>query len=184
MISKVLFFIGIACLLLYGFFVVEAHMQQAKLASELYQPLPVKAAKAGSPAPAPAPASRRRLNEGDLFGRLEIPRLNLSVMVMEGDGASVLRLGAGHVPGTQMCIAAHRDTFFRALKDIHVNDTIRFTTPEGTTEYRVVSTKIVAPSDTSVLDADDDSTLTLVTCYPFYYIGPAPRRFIVQAKKN
>jgi sortase A len=184
MISKLLFFIGIGCLLLYGFFVVEAHMQQAKLASELYQPLPVTAAKTGSPAPAPTPASRRRLNEGDLFGRLEIPRLNLSVMVMEGDGASVLRLGAGHVPGTQMCIAAHRDTFFRALKDIHVNDTIRITTPEGTTEYRVVSTKIVPPSDTSVLDAKDDSTLTLVTCYPFYYIGPAPKRFIVQAQKN
>jgi len=185
MISKLLFFIGIACLLLYGFFVVEAHMQQAKLASELYRPLPVKAAKSdsGVPAPAPAPAPRR-LNEGDLFGRLEIPRLNLSVMVMEGDGASVLRLGAGHVPGTQMCIAAHRDTFFRALKDIKVNDTIRITTPEGTTEYRVVSTKIVPPSDTSVLDAKDDSTLTLVTCYPFYYIGPAPKRFIVQAKKN
>ncbi len=183
MISKLLFFIGIACLLLYGFFVVEARMQQAKLASELYQPLPVKAAKTGSPAPAPTPA-RRRLNEGDLFGRLEIPRLNLSVMVMEGDGAGVLRLGAGHVPGTQMCIAAHRDTFFRALKDIHVNDTIRITTPEGTTEYRVVSTKIVPPSDTSVLDAKDDSTLTLVTCYPFYYIGPAPKRFIVQAQKN
>ena len=183
MISKLLFFIGIACLLLYGFFVVEAHIQQAKLASELYQPLPVKAAKTGSPAPAPTPA-RRRLNEGDLFGRLEIPRLNLSVMVMEGDGAGVLRLGAGHVPGTQMCIAAHRDTFFRALKDIHVNDTIRITTPEGTTEYRVVSTKIVSPSDTSVLDAKDDSTLTLVTCYPFYYIGPAPKRFIVQAQKN
>jgi sortase A len=105
-------------------------------------------------------------------------------MVMEGDGAGVLRLGAGHVPGTQMCIAAHRDTFFRALKDIHVNDTIRITTPEGTTEYRVVSTKIVPPSDTSVLDAKDDSTLTLVTCYPFYYIGPAPKRFIVQAQKN
>ena len=184
MISKLLFFIGIACLLLYGFFIVEAHMQQAKLASELYQPLPVKAAKTDSPALAPPPARRRRLNEGDLFGRLEIPRLNLSVMVMEGDGASVLRLGAGHVPGTQMCIAAHRDTFFRALKDIKVNDTIRITTPEGTTEYRVVSTKIVPPSDTSVLDAKDDSTLTLVTCYPFYYIGPAPKRFIVQAQKN
>jgi len=184
MISKLLFFIGIACLLLYGFFIVEAHMQQAKLASELYQPLPVNSAKTGSPAPAPTAARRRRLNEGDLFGRLEIPRLNLSVMVMEGDGAGVLRLGAGHVPGTQMCIAAHRDTFFRALKDIHVNDTIRITTPEGTTEYRVVSTKIVPPSDISVLQATDDSTLTLVTCYPFYYIGPAPKRFIVQAQKN
>jgi sortase A len=182
MLSKLLLFIGIACLGLCGFFIFEAHWQQAKLTSELYRPVPTKAAKPGNPAPVPAP--RRHLNEGDLFGRLEIPRLNLSVMVMEGDGDSILRLGAGHVPGTQMCFAAHRDTFFRALKDIHVNDTIRFTTPDGTTEYRVVSTKIVPPSDTSVLDAKDDSTLTLVTCYPFYYIGPAPKRFIVQAQKN
>jgi sortase A len=181
MISKLLLFIGIACLGLYGFFIVEAHWQQARLASELYRPAPITAATPGVPAPR---APRRRLNEGDLFGRLEIPRLNLSVMVMEGDGDSILRLGAGHVPGTQMAIAAHRDTFFRALKDIHVNDTIRFTTPDGTNEYRVVSTKIVTPSDTSVLDAKDDSTLTLITCYPFYYIGPAPKRFIVQAEKN
>ena len=182
MISKILLFIGIACLGLYGFFVVEAHWEQSRLASELYSPAPMSTANPGGSAPGRAP--RRRLNEGDLFGRLEIPRLNLSVMVMEGDGDSVLRLGAGHVPGTQMAIAAHRDTFFRALKDIHVNDTIRFTTPDGTNEYRVVSTKIVTPSDTSVLDAKDDSTLTLITCYPFYYIGPAPKRFIVQAEKN
>jgi sortase A len=182
MISKLLFFIGIACLGLYGFFVVEAHWQQSRLASELFRPAPITSSNPGASATARAP--RRRLNEGDLFGRLEIPRLNLSVMVMEGDGDSVLRLGAGHVPGTQMAIAAHRDTFFRALKDIHVNDTIRFTTPDGTNEYRVVSMKIVTPSDTSVLDAKDDSTLTLITCYPFYYIGPAPKRFIVQAQKN
>ncbi len=87
MISKLLLLIGIACLGLYGFFVVEAHWQQSKLASELYSPAPMSAPKPGGSAPARAP--RRRLNEGDLFGRLEIPRLNLSVMVMEGDGGQV-----------------------------------------------------------------------------------------------
>jgi sortase A len=93
-------------------------------------------------------------------------------------------LGAGHVPGTPMAIAGHRDTFFRPLKDIKVDDTIRFTTPDGTTEYRVISTKIVGPDDISVLDQNKDGMMTLVTCYPFYYVGPAPQRFIVEAVKN
>jgi sortase A len=160
---------------MYGYFTVEAYWQQAALEEELYHPLPA-VTRLG-------PAPVRRLQEGDLFGRLEIPRLNLSVMVMEGDADSVLRLGAGHVPGTFLAIAGHRDTFFRPLKDIRLSDIIRFTTPEASTEYRVISTKIVSPYDTSVLDGDDN-VLTLVTCYPFYYIGPAPKRFIVRAEKN
>jgi sortase A len=83
-----------------------------------------------------------------------------------------------------MAIAGHRDTFFRPLKDIKLDDTIRLTTPDGTTEYRVIATKIVAPDDVSVLDGNQDGMMTLVTCYPFYYIGPAPKRFIVEAVKN
>ena len=125
-----------------------------------------------------------RRQEGDLFGRLEVPRLNMSVMVMEGIAAKTLRLGAGHVPGTPMVFAAHRDTFFRPLKDIEVNDEIRFTTPDGITNYRVTNTRIVPPTDTSVLDTPSDQALVLVTCYPFYFIGPAPKRFIVEAVKN
>ena len=183
MISKVLFVIGIICLGLYGFFTVEAYLHQAALRSalekEVYHPLP---AKADIPSP-PRPRPPRHLKDGDLFGRLEIPRLNMSVMVMEGDADRVLRLGAGHVPGTPMAIAGHRDTFFRPLKDIKVSDTILFTTPDGTEEYHVVSTRIVEPNDTSVLD-EKSNELTLVTCYPFYYVGPAPKRFIVQAEKN
>jgi sortase A len=178
MISRLLLIFGIICLGLYGFFTVQAHFRQSALEHELYQPLPSEAVVA------PQPPHPRNLKEGDLFGRLEIPRLNLSVMVMEGDEDSILRLGAGHVPGTPMAIAGHRDTFFRPLKDIQVSDTIRFTSPEGTADYHVVSTKIVPPTDTSVLDAKSDDTLTLITCYPFYYIGPAPKRFIVQAEKN
>jgi sortase A len=115
---------------------------------------------------------------------LEIPRLNMSVMVMEGDADDILRLGAGHVPGTPLAIAGHRETFFRPLKDIRRYDQIRFTTPDGTKEYRVVSTKIVGPRDMSVLENKSDDTMTLITCYPFYYIGPAPQRFIVEATKN
>jgi sortase A len=181
MLSKILFVIGIICLGLYGFFSVEAYLQQAALRSaldkEAYHPLP---ANADIPSPA---RPRRHLQDGDLFGRLEIPRLNMSVMVMEGDADSILRLGAGHVPGTPMAIAGHRDTFFRPLKDIKVSDRILLTTPDGTEEYHVVSTSIVEPNDVSVLN-EKTNELTLVTCYPFYYVGPAPKRFIVQAEKN
>jgi sortase A len=177
MMSKFLLLIGICCLGIYGFFTVEAHYRQKELEQELYQPLKSTVVKIG-------PVKGRVLKEGDLFGRLEIPRLDLSVMVMEGDADRVLRLGAGHVPGTPLAIAGHRDTFFRPLKDIQLYDTIRLTTPEGTTEYRVTSTKIVGPSDVSVLENQAENTLTLITCYPFYFIGPAPKRFIVEAAKN
>ena len=179
MISKLLLLIGIICLGLYGFFTVQAHFRQKALEEELYQPLKPKVVTTG-----PARAPVRVLKEGDLFGRLEIPRLNMSVMVMEGDQDTVLRLGAGHVPGTPLAIAGHRDTFFRPLKDIKLYDTIRFTNEDGSTEYRVISTKIVGPKDTSAVDITSGDKLTLITCYPFYYIGPAPKRFIVEATKN
>jgi sortase A len=183
MISKLLLLIGIICLGLYGFFTVQAHFRQKALEEELYQPLKPKVVTT-DPARAPVRAPVRVLREGDLFGRLEIPRLNMSVMVMEGDKDQVLRLGAGHVPGTPLAIAGHRDTFFRPLKDIKLYDTIRFTNEDGSTEYRVVSTKIVGPKDTSAVDTTSGDKLTLITCYPFYYIGPAPKRFIVEATKN
>ena len=177
MISRILLLIGIVCLGLYGFFTVQAYFHQQELEQELYQPLQPKIPQAG-------PAQGRHLKEGDLFGRLEIPRLNMSVMVMEGYHDRVLRLGAGHIPGTPLAIAGHRDSFFRPLKDIKLNDEILFTTPEGSVEYQVVSTKIVGPNDTSVLENESSDTMTLITCYPFYYIGPAPKRFIVEAAKN
>jgi sortase A len=177
MISRILLFIGIVCLCIYGFFTVQAHFHQQVLEEEFDQPILPRV-------PSTAPPPEERLKEGDLFGRLEIPRLNLSVMVMEGAEDDVLRLGAGHVPGTSLTIAGHRDTFFRPLKDIKPYDLIRFSTRQGSAEYRVISTKIVGPKDTWVLDNMSRDTLTLITCYPFYYIGPAPERFIVEATKN
>jgi sortase A len=134
--------------------------------------------------------TRRILNEGDLVGRLEIPRLNLSVMVMEGIASETLRLGAGHIPGTSLPgepgnagIAAHRDTFFRPLASIRENDTITFETVTGKTKYRVTSTSVVMPDETHVLKARGKDMITLVTCFPFRYVGPAPKRFIVHATK-
>jgi sortase A len=125
-----------------------------------------------------------------LIGRIEIPRLGLSVMVVEGDDGKTLRRAAGHVPGTALpgqdgnvAITAHRDTFFRPLRNIQTNDVITLATLQGEYRYRVVSTKIVTPQDVSVLDSTGGETLTLVTCHPFYFVGAAPTRFIVRAER-
>ena len=170
--------IGFFCLGLYGFFKVEAYFHQQELESMLKLEQPKEHPHVTAELP------KRKLQEGDLFGRIEIPRLNMSVMVMEGVSDRTLRLGAGHIPGTPLGIAGHRDSFFRPLKDIKTGDTIKFATIDGTTEYRVTSTQIVGPKDTFVLDGNSQDEMTLVTCYPFFYIGSAPKRFIVQAEKN
>jgi len=125
---------------------------------------------------------------GEVLGRLDIPRLHVSVMVLEGAGARVLKSAAGHIQGTafpgtigNVGIAAHRDTFFRPLRQIRPNDTLTLTTPLRVYQYRVDSTEIVSSKYVQVLYPTRDRELTLVTCYPFYYIGPAPKRFIVHA---
>jgi sortase A len=133
-----------------------------------------------TPSAPPAPES--------VIGRLEIPRLKLAVMVREGADESTLRRAVGHIPGTALPgvignvgLAGHRDTFFRALRNIRADDTIELQTTSGTYRYLVNSTRIVTPRDVSVLKASGGETLTLVTCYPFYYVGSAPKRFIVHA---
>lgn len=128
------------------------------------------------------------LEIGEPLGRLEVPRLGLEVMVAEGTRGWVLRRGAGHLPGTPLpgdtgnvAVAGHRDRHFRPLKDVAPGDEVLLTTPHGTFRYRVEWTRIVAPRDVEVLDPTDQPTLTLVTCYPFYFVGNAPDRFIVRA---
>jgi sortase A len=135
----------------------------------------------------PLPAERPPLPDA-VIGRLRIPRLQLTVMVREGAGSGTLQRAVGHIPGTAMpgragnvALAGHRDTFFRPLRNIQKNDTIDLETEKGTYQYQVESTEIVGPRDVGVLAAANHRTLTLVTCYPFYYVGSAPKRFIVRA---
>jgi sortase A len=125
-----------------------------------------------------------------VIGQLEIPKVHLSVIVMEGDDDATLKKAVGHLPDTPLpwsngnsAFAGHRDTFFRPLKDVHAGDEIRVTSARGTLVYRVRETRIVDPSDVSVLAPTAQPALTLVTCYPFYYVGNAPRRYIVQADR-
>jgi sortase A len=125
---------------------------------------------------------------GTLVGRIEIPRLKLTAVAREGDDDRTLDLAVGHLPGTaypgeagNAAFAAHRDTFFRPLRHVREGDVIVVTTRRGAFRYLVTSTRVVKPDDVSVLQNTGGPTLTLVTCYPFNYIGSAPYRFIVQA---
>jgi sortase A len=127
---------------------------------------------------------------GSLIGKILIPRLGITAVVDEGVDSKTLALSVGHIPSTvlpgqpgNVGIAGHRDTFFRPLRNIQRNDIITLTTLRGEYSYRVVSTKVVGPYDIAVLDSDGNEILTLVTCYPFYFVGSAPDRFIVRAER-
>ena len=142
--------------------------------------------KSNAQAKTTAPAQPK--NDGALVGRLSIPRLGLTAMVREGTGADVLGVAIGHIPGTALpgltgnvALAGHRDTLFRGLREIKTNDVIKFETLAGNYSYRVASTEIVKPDDVRVLQAGSSPELTLITCYPFNYVGSAPDRFIVKA---
>ena len=137
--------------------------------------------RASTPA-SPAPAA------GALLGRLEAPSVHMSAVVLEGSDDGTLSRGAGHIDDTpfpgqsgNIGIAGHRDTVFRPLRNIKVGDPLALTTTDRTYRYRVSKTLIVGPDDVYVLDATKEPTLTLVTCYPFDFIGHAPKRFIIQA---
>jgi sortase A len=129
-------------------------------------------------------------HSGSPLGRIEISTIGLTAMIMEGTDRKTLRGAVGHIPGTPLpgqrgnvAIAGHRDTFFRGLRNIHKDDEITLTTLDGSYRYQVDFTEVVEPEDTEVLDDSVQPTLTLVTCYPFYFVGPAPKRFIVRAHR-
>jgi len=128
--------------------------------------------------------------EGSPLGRIEISRIGLAAIILEGMDDKTLRRAVGHLPGTPLpgrsgnvAIAGHRDTFFRPLRSIRKDDEIKLATLNGSYLYRVDSTKIVEPEDIQMLEASNDAILTLVTCYPFNFVGSAPKRFIVRARR-
>ena len=127
----------------------------------------------------------------DALGVLEIPRLQLSVAVLRGDDEWTLQLGAGYLADTPLpwepgntVLAGHRDTFFRPLRRLAVGDDVRLATRRGTFHYQVRRIVVVDPDDLWVLNPEDRQVgLTLITCYPFGYIGSAPRRYVVHAAR-
>jgi sortase A len=176
-----------------GFSLVDGWIFQARQSRNLDRLLrDRRAASDGKPQLAPSTFQRvaPAASADGLIGRIEIPRLLLSVVVVEGVGRTALRRAVGHIPGTALPgetgnvgLAGHRDTFFRPLKDVRIKDEIQFSTLKGNFKYEVESLRVVEPRDVGVLAPSGENVLTLVTCYPFYYVGPAPQRWIVRARQ-
>jgi sortase A len=168
--------LGAACIGWYGGVRVAAAREQQVLSHELEI--------ARAPAAVVSPLAAQ-----SMIGRIELPRLHLSAVAREGVDDRTLDVAIGHVPGTALpgdpgnaAFAAHRDTFFRPLRRVQPGDVVTVTSPRGRYRYLVTSTRVVDPDDVSVLNPTTDVTLTLVTCYPFTYIGNAPYRFVVHAE--
>lgn len=170
---------------------VDSHYYQASLGRRLDNILERRSGSPGSLLKYRiATRTRSEARKGGLVGRVEIPRLKVVAMVAEGTTPGKLRKAVGHVPGTafpgepgNVAIAGHRDSFFRGLKNVRRGDQVRLNTPDGTFEYRVDSIRLVKPTETQVLASSSRPTLTLITCYPFNYVGAAPDRFIVRARQ-
>lgn len=179
-ISGVLLLAGVAALAYVAYVLVSARYFQA-----------TEAAKFDAVALQPKlhPAARIYAH-GSVIGMIDIPNVGINAVVVQGDSNDVLRHAVGHIPGTSfpgqsgnIALAGHRDTIFRPLRNIRRGDLIALRTDTGVFRYQVTSTKVVPPNDVGVLESRGRNEVTLVTCYPFYYVGHAPDRFIVRAEE-
>jgi sortase A len=172
--------VAVVCLEWYGMRMYEIHKREAEAIDAIDQAL-------SNPA---APDDEDTVPPGRLIGRLDIPRLHISAPVQAGDDANVLDFSVGYLPDTPLpwkpgnsALAAHRDRLFRPLEGIRVGDDIELSTQHGNLRYKVSRTLIVDPKDLWVLNPTPDANLTLITCFPFQYVGNAPKRFVVQARR-
>jgi sortase A len=141
------------------------------------------------------PAGRRGVQpapiaEGGTIGEIEVPRLGLKSIVVQGDSENLLRLAVGHIPETALpgeagnvALAGHRDGLFRPLRDVEQGDSIILRTPDREFQYEVEWTEVVPPTTVTVIQSTSEPALTLVTCFPFHYVGAAPERFVVRARE-
>jgi sortase A len=181
--QTVFLMIGILTLSYAGYRLLDARLYQDDQNQEFERALKgAKPARAGSPGKA--------AGESSSLGRIEIGPIGLTAMIQEGTDDRTLERAVGHIAGTPLpgqhgnvALAGHRDTFFRGLRNIRQDDEITLTTLSGAYHYRVDSTNVVEPDETEVLDAVAGDILTLVTCYPFNFVGSAPQRFIVRAHR-
>ncbi len=127
--------------------------------------------------------------KGEVIGKMTIPRLNRQLPIIEGTGAAELRKGVGHYIGSVLpgmknnsVLAGHRDSVFRGLGELEIGDTVTVETEAGSFTYRIQNQQIVEKDDLSVVQPDNEPILTLITCYPFNYIGNAPKRYILTAE--
>lgn len=186
-LQRALMALGVACLAFYFIVSVRTWRFQRAAKADVEQMVRVER----SPEVAEKlPDISKPLANGELIGRVDIPRLHLSAVVAEGDDDTTLGKAVGHLPDTPLPwqqhgnvgLAAHRDGLFRRLENIRMNDDVRIVTARGEYHYRVTKTHIVNPEDVWVLAPTLNPTVTLITCYPLSFVGNAPQRFIVQAE--
>ena len=188
-ISRALVAVGLACLVLYSVVTVYTWGYQRAAKSRVEQMISIERPAAAAVREY-VPDVSKPLKTGEIIGRVDIPRLRLSAAVAEGDDDKTLGNAVGHLPDTPLpwhrrgnvALAAHRDGLFRSLEGVRLNDDVRVVTSRGEFHYRVTKTHIVDPDDVWVIAPTDTPTITLITCYPFTFIGNAPRRFIVKAE--
>jgi sortase A len=171
---------GVSALIWCGALLIDAHVAQNLARRSLTTNLDTRPAPVAPPPPA----------SGAPLADLAIPRLSLVAVVLQGTDVRTLRRGVGHIEDTafpgepgNVALAGHRDTFFRSLRNIRVGDDIFLTTRHAYLHYQVSSLNVVGPDEISVLAPTAESTLTLVTCYPFWVLGHAPDRFVVRATR-
>jgi sortase A len=189
LIRGLLLILGVSCLAVYGYAFFE------RIGSQAYAAWAFERNLKGPSSPSGNVTRSAGLSGNAIVGRIWIPKLRLSAMVREGQDAKTLRRAVGHIPATPLpgqpgnvALAGHRDTFFRHLGDLRTGDRIGFSTLDGDFGYEVESLSVVDPDDVAVIatsqQTPQEKVLTMVTCYPFFYIGNAPKRFIVRAKQT
>ena len=185
--SRGLIVLGLLCLVYYSVMTVHAWRYQRAAKSQVEQMVSIERPPAARAVVADVPNPPKA---GELIGRVDIPRLKLSAAIAEGDDDRTLGKAVGHLPDTpfpwqrrgNVALAAHRDGLFRALEKIRIGDDVRVVTERGEFRYQVKKTHIVDPDDVWVIAPTDTPMITLITCYPFSFVGNAPHRFIVQAE--
>ena len=187
-VERIFWLVTVVALGIYGLSIAETWLYQTYLAREFAQTSKPLAPTRSSGILPKVALDRGKLSEGQPIGRLEIPAIHLSAMIAESVETTTLRRSIGHMPGTSLpggqgnvVVAAHRDTFFRHLGKLQKGDLISIATLDGTFDYAVESESIIDPDEKIVLREIGRPTLTLITCYPFYFVGLAPKRFVVHA---
>lgn len=183
--------VGVFALSYAGYVIADARIYQTTEQSQFESASQSRPSQSGLSQASPTQMKDRPPPiDGSAIGEMEIPSLGLKAIFVQGDSPRVLRNAVGHISDTALpgdsgnvVLTGHRDTFFRPLRNIQKGDAIVLKTLDGDFQYQVESTAVVPPTDVQVLGPSSERTLTLITCFPFYYVGPAPNRFIVRARQ-
>jgi len=179
---------GLVAVALWAWFLAEGKVYQVSQNERFERQLADALPSSASPV-TNRPVIHLQSIDPQIIGRLEIPRIALTVLVREGVDAASLRKAVGHLPSSaeagragNFVALGHRDTFFRPLRDIARGDLVRMRTREAVYEYEVESVVVVEPGQALTMSGKPGSYATLITCFPFNFVGPSPRRFVVRAR--